>query len=462
MNSTNVPNYMETAVAVFLEYLTHNQESRVDFLIQKQKDTGWPPNLFLDYLWKASNLILEPVEKQFADLQVRNWEAGIEAPKDCGMPLSSLTDFKVKGGQIMYSQLAGIREGISQYQKTQTKGNETARDLFLECITLRPEKRQVFLRERQKALQWNTDQFVNAIRKAARDILEPIEHEYTKIISHTPTSKQDVVKSITMAGETIGITIEQQAETPAVSFNLGSFSKSKFNGISICSSELPALMEIPEAFHQAFADYDVKREKQGNIEFVQAYKREVTDERKKELKEALKRLPNDSERLDYLEHQLHEYLQNVPADLLDVSGRTSYPNFPAGTPLFFDRIIQLEIDETKKRLAKDQQGETKGSDRKPTTPTAKHQPSEKVREAIYLYYTRKILKRSDPLYKYWNKWSNDGYRISSNGSVKTYNTKRGHLLAVKMRVQAERKKNNKTVADRIQKDILALDNNFTK
>lgn len=90
----------------------------------------------------------------------------------------------------------------------------------------------------------------------------------------------------------------------------------------------------------------------------------------------------------------------------------------------------------------------------------KHQYSEREREALYLFYTTDGLPSNHQLYKVFRKWCRDDYRTRSNGNAKSYNIKKSHLEAVKMRVLKERKKGYKATAKQIDNDISALTTSF--
>jgi hypothetical protein len=83
------------------------------------------------------------------------------------------------------------------------------------------------------------------------------------------------------------------------------------------------------------------------IAFIQTYEKEVTPERISELEKALEKIQGADNKIKYLEAKKREYLREAPPALLDISGMTAYPNFPPGSPLFWDRILQLRIDEIK-------------------------------------------------------------------------------------------------------------------
>lgn len=81
-----------------------------------------------------------------------------------------------------------------------------------------------------------------------------------------------------------------------------------------------------------------------NIKYIETYKKEVTPERIEKLKSELAEIASNEDKISFLKNKEIEYLQNASPELLDVSGRTSYPNFKTGEPLFFDRFIKLEIE----------------------------------------------------------------------------------------------------------------------
>lgn len=75
------------------------------------------------------------------------------------------------------------------------------------------------------------------------------------------------------------------------------------------------------------------------IEFINTYKTEVTPERINDFKMKLAGIESLAEKLAFCKIELKEYLQNIPAETMAASGNTG-----ASNPIFFDRIIQLEID----------------------------------------------------------------------------------------------------------------------
>jgi hypothetical protein len=92
----------------------------------------------------------------------------------------------------------------------------------------------------------------------------------------------------------------------------------------------------------------------------------------------------------------------------------------------------------------------------------KHQLSKAKQDALYLYYTGEVLKKKDTLWRYWNDWRKDDYRHQSNHQLKTYNTKKMHMEAVKMQVLKEKPQGWKKTADEIQADIEKLTENYKR
>jgi hypothetical protein len=83
---------------------------------------------------------------------------------------------------------------------------------------------------------------------------------------------------------------------------------------------------------------------QMNSIFMSTYNAEVTPERTNNLLEQLSKIDNNLDKLIYLTNQKSDYLNNLTPQVINASGGIDYPNFAKGTPLFFDRIIQNEID----------------------------------------------------------------------------------------------------------------------
>lgn len=105
-------------------------------------------------------------------------------------------------------------------------------------------------------------------------------------------------------------------------------------------------VKIDRGILKEFSDFR-KSEMQGKdfrVEFKETYNKEVTPERIKTLKDNVAKYKTSKEKLHFLHNEFANYMQGVSAEILDVSGRTSYPNFPPGTHLFFDSIIKSEID----------------------------------------------------------------------------------------------------------------------
>ena len=84
--------------------------------------------------------------------------------------------------------------------------------------------------------------------------------------------------------------------------------------------------------------------------FTEAYNKEVTKEKIEKLKIEVSKIKDIEQKILFLENEQIEYLQSLPPEIIEVSGTTFFPNFHSGEPLFFDRIIQLEIDKYKKQI----------------------------------------------------------------------------------------------------------------
>jgi len=119
-----------------------------------------------------------------------------------------------------------------------------------------------------------------------------------------------------------------------------------------------------------------------------------------------------------------------------------------------------QIDSLQRRIDAAKRMAGIGQDIKPETP--KHKPSEKEREALYLYYTKHNIERSNPLYKLFNKWSKADYRIQSNRSLKSFKSKKGHMEAVRTRVLSEKQNRDGKTAETIKTDIEKLTINYNK
>jgi len=142
-----------------------------------------------------------------------------------------------------------------------------------------------------------------------------------------------------------------------------------------------------------------------NIKFIETYNKEVTPERIEKLKSELAEIASIEDKILFLKNKKIEYLQYASPELLDVSGSTSYPNFIKGEPLFFDRIIQLEIDKLEQALTPKQSG-TKGANL-----TYRQQ-------ALIIVYNGGQIYRSDTgLYKHRE------LQIASNRIAEPQNTK---------------------------------------
>jgi hypothetical protein len=84
-----------------------------------------------------------------------------------------------------------------------------------------------------------------------------------------------------------------------------------------------------------------------DIDFKNVYDSEVTPERKKTLKNEIEKIEGAENKIKFLENEKFNYLQNISSSTFMASGSISFPNFKVGEPLFWDRIIQLEIDNIK-------------------------------------------------------------------------------------------------------------------
>lgn len=90
----------------------------------------------------------------------------------------------------------------------------------------------------------------------------------------------------------------------------------------------------------------------------------------------------------------------------------------------------------------------------------KHIPSENERDALYYYYMGTFPKKGEKLYTETLDWKKDDYRLHSNRSKKSYNSKKGHMEAVLIRVLSEKKPGWEKRRDRIQQDIIKLTENL--
>jgi hypothetical protein len=75
------------------------------------------------------------------------------------------------------------------------------------------------------------------------------------------------------------------------------------------------------------------------IEYIDTYKTEVTPERINVFKNKLAKIKTLPKKLAFCKNELKEYLQNLPAETVAASGNTKAP-----MPIFFDRIIIIEIE----------------------------------------------------------------------------------------------------------------------
>jgi hypothetical protein len=81
-------------------------------------------------------------------------------------------------------------------------------------------------------------------------------------------------------------------------------------------------------------------------EFIETYNKEVTPERINDFKMKLAGIETLAEKLAFCKIELMEYLQNIPAETMAASG-----NVAVSKPIFFDRIIQTQIDFIEKEIA---------------------------------------------------------------------------------------------------------------
>jgi hypothetical protein len=86
--------------------------------------------------------------------------------------------------------------------------------------------------------------------------------------------------------------------------------------------------------------------------FTETYEKEVTPARIRKFHQDLAKLKTCPEKLTFARNEKVKYLQYISAETLDVSGSTTFLNFEKGTPLFFDRIIQMEIDKLEAEFGK--------------------------------------------------------------------------------------------------------------
>jgi len=136
--------------------------------------------------------------------------------------------------------------------------------------------------------------------------------------------------------------------------------------------------------------------------------------------------------------------------------------YPAGTGhLYFSQMPEY-LEGIKQFMAETNEPENKGSQEGGKPPPQKHQPSEPKREALFLFYTIGKVERSHPLYKWVNNWNKDDYRHYSNDNLKTYNSKKGHMEAVKMRVLSEKPNGWEKTTEEIKADIEQLTRNFKR
>ena len=78
--------------------------------------------------------------------------------------------------------------------------------------------------------------------------------------------------------------------------------------------------------------------------FTETYKKEVTPARIRKFHQDLAKLKTCPEKLTFARNEKVKYLQYISPETLYVSGSTALPKFKKGKPLFFDHIIQLEIE----------------------------------------------------------------------------------------------------------------------
>ena len=84
--------------------------------------------------------------------------------------------------------------------------------------------------------------------------------------------------------------------------------------------------------------------------FIEVYSKEVTQEKMDELDEKLWDIKDIELKIEFLEDELMSYRKNMCPELVWLSAMCKYPNFPVGAPLFWDRILQLQIDYLKTQL----------------------------------------------------------------------------------------------------------------
>jgi hypothetical protein len=84
--------------------------------------------------------------------------------------------------------------------------------------------------------------------------------------------------------------------------------------------------------------------------FIEVYSKEVTQQKIDELDEKLLDRKSIESKIQFLEDELIYYKINMSHELVWLSAVCNYPNFPLGTPLFWDRILRLKIDYLKTQL----------------------------------------------------------------------------------------------------------------
>lgn len=88
-----------------------------------------------------------------------------------------------------------------------------------------------------------------------------------------------------------------------------------------------------------------KNDKKFSVEFFETYKNEVTPGRIAAYKKKLESIESLEDKLEFCYQEKKEYLQNISAETFAASGNTG-----ASTPIFFDKIIQLDIDDIERKM----------------------------------------------------------------------------------------------------------------
>jgi hypothetical protein len=308
-----------------------------------------------------------------------------------------------------------------------------ALDVFLECFTQDEKIRLQFLRQKQTDLGWKTDLFVSNLRAAANLVLEPIEQKY-----------QETAYRHTMAG----------AEPPEhYSHPIYPGISTKFRG-HIFTGDIQAIRAMIDNFEQAYSNYRTEQGTAGNIDYCYYYKKEVTPERKQEVRDQLAKLKTDAEKLDYLRDAQKLYRQDLPPEILEVSGNVKMANVEPGTPLFFDRFLQLEIDAIQERLA---------GGKKPTIKSETQYPERETRQVIALFHYYNGIRvtrdtHGSTIYRMWIDWRKTENRTKPGGNLE-YPTKKRHLISVIDWLLSE---GNRKDASKAQRDLDTLNSNAAK